>query len=126
MKKTVLFLVFCFAVAFAYAQPRQKLTGTINNKLPIEMEIIMTPYEDGMMRIGGSYWYTNNPNGGSLYVDGTYNSDKGEVNLTEKNSKEVITGYFRGKYDETGTFIRGKWFTADKKKSYDFVLKHQF
>jgi hypothetical protein len=126
MRKIILFAIFCFAVAFAYAQPRQNLKGTINNKLPIEMEIVMTPQDDAVTGITGGYWYTNNPNGGSLFVVGTYNSDTGEVNLTEKNSKEVITGYFRGKYDDTGTIIRGKWLSANKQKSFDFILKHQF
>ncbi|MCU0445596.1 MAG: hypothetical protein MUE85_11835 [Microscillaceae bacterium] len=125
MRKIVLFSIFCLAIAFAYAQPRQKLDGTINNKLPIYMEVIMMPYKDGLMHVGGVYWYTNNPNGGTLNVMGTYNSDTGEVNLTEKNSKEVITGYFIGKYDDTGTIIKGKWLSANKQKSFDFILKHQ-
>jgi hypothetical protein len=126
MKKSVLFFVLFFTAVFAYAQPRQKLKGTINNKLPIEMEIVMVPQaEDGVMGISGGYWYTNNPNGGDLQIEGKYNSTTGEVNMTEKNAKGTITGYFRGKYNEDGTTIKGKWLAADKKKSFDFVLKHE-
>lgn len=124
MKKYLLFFLLIFTAFYAYAQPRQKLKGTINNKLPIEMEFVMVPYDDDVMNISGSYWYTNNPNGGSLYVYGTWNSQTDVVELTEKNDKEVITGYFKGKYAD-GIIIKGKWLSTDKKKSFDFVLKHQ-
>jgi hypothetical protein len=124
MKKNLFLLFFILLSIGTYAQTRQKLKGTINNNLPIEMEFVMVPYSDNLMNISGSYWYTKNPNGGSLNVYGTWNSDNNQVELTEKNNKEVITGYFKGKYLEDGLTIKGKWLTADKKKSFDFVLKH--
>jgi hypothetical protein len=126
MKKSVLLFALLLGVMIVYAQPRQKLTGSINNKLPIEMEIVMVPEgEESIMGITGGYWYTNNPKGGNLQIEGAYKSDTGEVSMTERNAKGVVTGYFRGKYNEDGTIIKGKWLTADQKKSFDFVLKHE-
>ncbi|MDX2301370.1 MAG: hypothetical protein NW226_01165 [Microscillaceae bacterium] len=123
MKKSICLVLLLFSVAFCYGQARQTYKGTINKTLSIEMEIVMSPQGDGTMYISGGYFYTKNPNGGSLNIEGTYKSENDEVNMTEKNDKGVITGYFKGKYVGDGTVIVGKWLSADKKKSYDFELK---
>ncbi|PZR23963.1 MAG: hypothetical protein DI539_01860 [Flavobacterium psychrophilum] len=67
----------------------------------------------------GSYYY--NPSFGSLKIAGHFNSDF-TFGLVERDSSDVITGFFEGKLSKDFKSASGKWTDSKKEKQLDFSL----
>jgi hypothetical protein len=68
----------------------------------------------------GSYYYK--PRSGSLKIIGHLMSDN-TFELVERDSKEKITGYFKGQLRDNNEVAEGKWISADKTREHSFFIK---
>jgi len=116
-------LLIIVSVSGLYSQdkffrPTYVFEGYIQSQKKLDINLNFLVLLDSTMV--GSYYYK--PKSGSLKLVGHLMTDN-KFELVERDSKERITGYFKGQLSNNNETAEGKWISGDKSKEHSFFIK---
>lgn len=110
-------LLFAVAPAQIPTQFYKHMEGTINENLPIVMNL-----ENNDGQLSGTYYYKRY--GIPIRIEGTLEGSS--VNLTEQTWQGKTTGKFSGTFNASGSIIQGTWSNPDGTRSFPFRLTENY
>jgi hypothetical protein len=115
---SILFAAFQPAAAEATGRHFAKhFSGTINNNLPIEMDLSRNEN-----RVHG--WYMYSRIGTPISLEGTA-AENGKITLSERNEDGITTGTFTGTLTSEETFT-GTWTDPTGNRKFPFLVKENY
>lgn len=118
---TVLLIIFSASGLYSqdkFFRPTSVFEGYIQADKELDISLNFLVLLDSTMV--GSYYYK--PKSGSLKLVGHLMKDN-SFELVERDSKENITGYFKGRLQNNSEVGEGKWISGDKSREYSFFIK---